>query len=173
MNAPGADDRRHRASGRAVTGVDLSRFVEGYDRDFERALGEIQAGRKRSHWMWYIFPQLAGLGFSATSRRYAIADRAEAVAFLTDPRLGSRYGRLVDAVWQQTVGNGASLRALFGSPDDQKLVSSLTLFATVVADLEPTPDRTTLGTQADEVLAAAAAQGLARCATTAAALAAG
>jgi uncharacterized protein (DUF1810 family) len=151
--------------------ADLARFVDGYDRDFERALAEITAGRKRSHWMWYIFPQLAGLGLSPTSVHYAIADRDEAEAFLADPRLGPAFGRLVDAVWHQVVADGRSLRTLFGSPDDQKLVSSLTLFATVADDLEPTPERTTLVTQADEVLAAATAQGRPRCATTAAALA--
>jgi uncharacterized protein (DUF1810 family) len=148
----------------------LSRFVDGYDRDLKRALGEINTGRKRSHWMWYIFPQLAGLGFSPTSVRYAIADRDEAEAFLTDSRLGPAYGRLVDAVWHQVVGNGTSVRALFGSPDDEKLVSSLTLFATVAADLEASPELTRLVTRANEVLAAADAQGLPRCATTVATL---
>jgi uncharacterized protein (DUF1810 family) len=151
--------------------ADLARFVDGYDRDFARALGEIDAGRKRSHWMWYMFPQIAGLGFSPTSVHYAIADRGEAEAFLAHPRLGPAYGRLVDAVWRQVVGNGVSVRVLFGSPDDQKLVSSLTLFATVAADLEATAERTTLITHADELLAVAAGQGLPRCARTAAALA--
>jgi uncharacterized protein (DUF1810 family) len=153
-----------------VSAIDLSRFVDGYDRDFERARGEIDAGRKRSHWMWYIFPQIAGLGFSPTSVRYAIADRNEAEAFLTDPRLGPRYCRLVDAVWQQIIGHRISVRALFGSPDDQKLVSSLTLFTSVAAGLAPTPERTTLLARGNEVLDAAADQGLARCATTVAAL---
>jgi uncharacterized protein (DUF1810 family) len=153
-----------------VSSVDLSRFVDGYDRDFERAIGEISAGRKRSHWMWYIFPQIAGLGLSPTSVRYAIADRREAEAFLGHPRLRPGYCRLVDAVWQQIIGTGMSVHALFGSPDDQKLVSSLTLFATVAADLDPTAELTTLVTRANEVLDAAAGQGLGRCTTTEAAL---
>ena len=151
--------------------VDLSRFVDGYDRDLEQALGEIHAGRKRSHWMWYIFPQLAGLGSSATSVHYAIAGREEASAFLAHPRLGPAYGRLVGAVRQQVIGNSVSLRALFGSPDDQKLVSSLTLFATVAGDGEPTAERTALIVDANEILDAAASEGLARCAATRAALA--
>ena len=91
--------------------ADVTRFVEGYDRDFERALGEIDAGRKRSHWMWYLFPQIRGLGSSPTAEHYAIADRAEAEAFLTDPALGPAYGRLVNAVWQQVVNNGISVQS--------------------------------------------------------------
>jgi len=150
---------------------DVTRFADGYDRDFERALGEINAGRKRSHWMWYLFPQFHGLGSSSTAQRYAIADRAEAEAFLTDPQLGPAYGRLVDAVWQQVVNNGISVRDLFGRPDDQKLVSSLTLFATVATGLDPTRALTTLIAHANAVLDVAATQGLPRCAVTTSSLA--
>jgi len=121
--------------------------------------------------MWYLFPQIAGLGASATSRRYAIAGRDEAAAFLTDARLGPAYGRLVDAVWHQVVAGGVSVHELFGSPDDQKLVSSLTLFATVAADLDATLALTELVRQAQDVLDVAADEGLPPCATTAAALA--
>jgi len=150
--------------------ADLARFVDGYARDFDQARAEIDAGRKRSHWMWYLFPQLAGLGSSPTSRHYALADREEAAAFLTDPRLGPAYGRLVDAVWEQVVAGGTSVHALFGSPDDHKLVSSLTLFAAVASELEATPELTTLAAHAGEVLDAAADEGLPRCAVTTAAL---
>jgi uncharacterized protein (DUF1810 family) len=153
-----------------VSGGDLSRFVDGYERDFDRALGEIRGGRKRSHWMWYVFPQIAGLGSSSTSRHYAIADRNEAEEFLSDARLGPRYAQLVDATWEQIVTNGVTVRNLFGQPDDQKLVSSLTLFAAVAADLPPSPERTTLVDQADAILDAAGRQGLTRCAFTRAAL---
>jgi uncharacterized protein (DUF1810 family) len=146
--------------------ADVTRFADGYDRDVERALGEINAGRKRSHWMWYLFPQFYGLGSSSTAQHYAIADRAEAEAFLTDPRLGPAYGRLVDAVWHQVVNNGISVRDLFGRPDDQKLVSSLTLFATVATGLAPTAALTTLIARANAVLDVAATQGLPRCALT-------
>ena len=156
-----------------MSGGDLSRFVDGYERDFDRALGEIRGGRKRSHWMWYLFPQIAGLGFSSTSRYYAVADRGEAEEFLSDPRLGPRYAQLVDATWQQVVTDGVRLRNLFGQPDDQKLVSSLTLFAAVAEGLAPTPEWDELVTQANAILQAAEDQGLPRCATTRAALAGG
>ena len=114
---------------------DLERFRAGYRHDFDTALAEINRGRKRSHWMWFIFPQVAGLGSSPTAAQYAIGSRSEAEAFLRDPTLGPSYRQLVEAVWQQVVGNGVSVRALFGRPDDQKLVSSLTLFGTVAAGL--------------------------------------
>ena len=76
--------------------------------------------------MWYIFPQVGGLGVSAMSLRYAIGSVAEAQALLTHPVLGDRYRRIVDAAWHKIVEDGATVNALFGSPDDAKLVSSLT-----------------------------------------------
>jgi len=69
---------------------DLKRFLDAQENDFERALQEIKRGRKQSHWMWYIFPQIAGLGFSETSRFYAVKDRAEAELYLAHPVLGAR-----------------------------------------------------------------------------------
>ena len=147
--------------------LDLERFVDAQRRDFGRALEEIEMGRKRSHWMWYIFPQVNGLGVSTTSRRYAIRSVIEAEAFLTHPVLGHRYRQCVDAVWQQVVEGCTSLRDLFGMPDDAKLVSSLTLFAGVARRLDPAqPDLATFVTRADEILQAAYAQGLARCTVT-------
>ena len=106
----------------------LSRFVEAQADDYETALSEIRAGRKRSHWMWYIFPQFAGLGFSATSQRYAIKSKAEAEAYLAHPTLGPRLVRCSVATLEV---EGRSASQIFGSPDDVKLRSSATLFAAV------------------------------------------
>lgn len=104
---------------------DLERFVEAQAGVYFRALSEIGSGRKRSHWMWYIFPQLAGLGRSAMAQRYAIGDAEEARAFLTHPILGPRYIACVSAL-QNLVGNDPV--AVFGDVDALKLRSSLTLF---------------------------------------------
>ncbi len=107
---------------------DLSRFVRAQEGVYERALAEVRSGRKRSHWMWYIFPQLAGLGFSATSRRYAIKSLAEAEAYLNHPVLGPRLRECAEAALQV---QGRSAFEVFGSPDDVKLRSCATLFALV------------------------------------------
>jgi uncharacterized protein (DUF1810 family) len=144
----------------------LARF-EAHQNDFVRALSEIESGRKRSHWMWFVFPQVSGLGISETSRAYAIGSIGEAEAFLNHPALGSSYREIVDAVWDQVVNHGVTIRALFGSPDDVKLVSSLTLFAAIGRRLPPSPDITALVAHAEEILEAAYAQGLAKCTTTA------
>jgi uncharacterized protein (DUF1810 family) len=106
----------------------LDRFVQAQARDYEQALSELQAGRKRSHWMWYVFPQLDGLGSSATSRFYAIGGRGEAEAFLQHPVLGPRLLRCAEAA---LAIDGRSANDIFGSPDDMKLRSSATLFAAV------------------------------------------
>jgi uncharacterized protein (DUF1810 family) len=105
---------------------DLNRFVKAQTSDYARALAEIRQGRKRSHWMWYIFPQYAGLGFSATSRHYAIKSLAEAEAYLQHPILGARLIECADVVLQV---KGRSAHEIFGSPDDLKLRSCATLFA--------------------------------------------
>lgn len=110
---------------------DLQRFVEAQQPVYPRVVSELRAGRKQSHWMWFIFPQIEGLGFSAMAQRYAIGSRAEAVAYLDHPVLGPRLrecARLVSAV----VGN--DIHAILGSPDDMKFKSSMTLFAKVAAD---------------------------------------
>ena len=108
--------------------VDLNRFVQAQAEDYDQALSEIRAGRKRSHWMWYIFPQFDGLGLSSTSRRYAIRSVAEAEAYLRHPVLGPRLEECCEAV----IGvNGRSAYDIFGSPDDVKLRSCATLFARV------------------------------------------
>ncbi len=104
---------------------DLKRFLEVQENDFEIALAEIRKGRKQSHWMWYIFPQIAGLGFSPTSKFYAIKDRGEAENYLAHPLLGKRLIEISNALLEV---EGKTANQIFGSPDDMKLKSSMTLF---------------------------------------------
>ncbi|MBX7173047.1 MAG: DUF1810 domain-containing protein [Pyrinomonadaceae bacterium] len=104
---------------------DLKRFLEAQE-DFEIALSEIKSGRKQSHWMWYIFPQIAGLGFSSTSRFYAIKDIEEAEEYLNHPILGKRLIEISESLLEI---KGKTAHQIFGSPDDMKLKSSMTLFA--------------------------------------------
>jgi uncharacterized protein (DUF1810 family) len=106
----------------------LSRFVQAQADDYAQALTEIRSGRKRSHWMWYILPQFDGLGFSSTSRRYAIKSVAEAEAYLSHPVLGPR---LIECALAVLGVEGRSAFEIFGSPDDMKLGSCATLFACV------------------------------------------
>jgi uncharacterized protein (DUF1810 family) len=105
---------------------DLNRFVEAQRDVYARALAEIRVGRKRSHWMWFVFPQIAGLGVSPTARRYAIRDLAEARAYLDHPILGKRLAECAEAALGV---EGRSAFEVFGSPDDMKLRSCATLFA--------------------------------------------
>ena len=107
---------------------DLARFVDAQAGDYDQALAEIKAGRKRSHWIWYVFPQIDGLGFSSMSRRYAIKSVDEARAYLAHPVLGPR---LVEICESALAVEGKSARDIFGSPDDMKLKSCATLFASV------------------------------------------
>jgi uncharacterized protein (DUF1810 family) len=107
---------------------DLNRFLQAQEDEHEQALSEIASGRKRTHWMWYIFAQLDGLGFSSTSRRYAIKSLDEARAYLDHPILGPRFRECAEAVLRV---EGRSAREIFGSPDDLKLRSCATLFACV------------------------------------------
>ncbi len=104
----------------------LCRFTDAQESDYRSALAEIRAGRKVSHWMWYVFPQYDGLGFSPTSRHYAIKSLAEAEAYLDHPVLGPRLGECVDALLAVT---GRTADEILGSPDDKKLKSCMTLFA--------------------------------------------
>jgi uncharacterized protein (DUF1810 family) len=106
----------------------LSRFVDAQARDYVQALTEIRAGRKQSHWMWYVFPQFQGLGNSPTSRHFAIASAAEAAAYLAHPTLGPR---LLECAESALRIQGRSALEIFGSPDDMKLRSCATLFAAV------------------------------------------
>jgi len=118
---------------------DLQRFVEAQSPVISQVKSELRSGRKRTHWMWFVFPQVAGLGSSRLARRYAIGSREEAVAYAGHPVLGPRLREctaLVNGI------EGRSAAEVFGSPDDLKFRSSMTLFAAVAA--EPTPFETAL-----------------------------
>lgn len=104
----------------------LIRFVRAQEDVYRQALSEIKAGEKRSHWMWYIFPQIDGLAFSSTARHYAIGSIAEARAYLDHPVLGPR---LLECAQAAVRVEGRSASEIFGSPDDLKLRSCATLFA--------------------------------------------
>ena len=108
--------------------INLERFITAQEKDYAIALAEIKNGRKRSHWMWYIFPQLQGLGFSTTSIYYAIKDIREAEAFLKHPVLGERLIQICNALIELPANDA---NKIFGNPDDMKLKSSMTLFAAV------------------------------------------
>lgn len=110
---------------------DLQRFVAAQAGVFDRALGELRDGRKRSHWMWFVFPQLKGLGRSPTAELYGIGSLDEATAYLEHPVLGPRLEAAVEAV---QASGATSLRALFGAPDDLKFRSSMTLFSVAAPD---------------------------------------
>ena len=110
---------------------DLARFVEAQAPVYENALAELRAGRKRSHWMWFIFPQIRGLGISPTAQYYALSGLEEARAYLAHPLLGARLLACTAAVTAHRE-NGVS--GIFGSPDDLKFRSSMTLFARATAD---------------------------------------
>ena len=112
---------------------DLDRYVAAQEGVYDKALSEIRRGRKTSHWMWFIFPQLSGLGHSAMAQRFAISSSDEAVAYLRHGVLGSRLKEctaLVNAV------EGRTILEIFGSPDDLKFLSSMTLFGAVSSDPE-------------------------------------
>ena len=107
---------------------DLNRFIKAQENSYEQALSEIKSGRKRSHWMWYIFPQFKGLGFSETSKYYSIKDLAEAERYLNHQILGERLKLITNELLALNENNA---NKVFGSPDDLKLKSSMTLFAAV------------------------------------------
>ncbi|MDQ6636060.1 MAG: DUF1810 domain-containing protein [Gemmatimonadota bacterium] len=107
---------------------DLQRFLDAQASNYADALAELRAGRKRSHWMWYVFPQYDGLGHSAMTRRYSIRSLGEAEAYLRHPILGLRLMECAEAVLDV---EGRSAHEIFGSPDDAKLRSSATLFSRV------------------------------------------
>ena len=118
----------HRDFGSTGDPYDLARFVRAQEAVYDQAMSEIRSGRKRSHWMWYIFPQFDGLGFSSTTRHYAIKSVAEAEAYLRHPVLGPR---LLESFQAALAVEGRSAVDVFGSPDDMKLQSCATLFAGV------------------------------------------
>jgi len=104
----------------------LKRFIDAQETDYALALSEIRNGKKRSHWMWYIFPQIHGLGLSETSKFYAIKSLYEAEEFLRHPVLGRRLIEICNALLELKNNNPHNI---FGSPDDKKLQSSMTLFS--------------------------------------------
>jgi uncharacterized protein (DUF1810 family) len=126
IDTPGAS-----GPNRAADHFDLGRFVRAQDGCYEQALAEISQGRKQSHWMWYIFPQLEGLGFSETSRRYSLKSLAEARAYLAHPLLGPRLRTCAEAALRV---EGLSAHDIFGSPDEMKLKSCATLFELVAEE---------------------------------------
>jgi uncharacterized protein (DUF1810 family) len=111
----------------------LKRFIDAQENDYLTALKEIKNGRKQSHWMWYIFPQIAGLGFSDISKYYAIKDLNEAREYLKHDILGERLIEISNVLIRLDTNNA---KAIFGSPDDLKLRSSMTLFSQI-SDAEP------------------------------------
>jgi uncharacterized protein (DUF1810 family) len=112
---------------------DLERFVTAQEPVFDRVVSELRAGRKRSHWMWFVFPQLRGLGRSPMAHHYGISSLAEARAYLAHPILGSRLQLCTQIVLKS---EAASLHAIFGSPDDMKFRSCATLFALAAGEGE-------------------------------------
>jgi uncharacterized protein (DUF1810 family) len=110
---------------------DLQRFVDAQARIYPQVIMELRAGRKRSHWMWFIFPQIAGLGHSAMAQKYAIGSRQEAVAYVAHAVLGPRLRECTDLV---LAIEDRSIHDILGSPDDAKFRSSMTLFAEVTDD---------------------------------------
>jgi len=106
----------------------LQRFLDAQETTYSLALSEIKRGKKQSHWMWYIFPQVQGLGFSTTSQYYALTDAPEAEAFAQHPLLGSRLVRISEALLELPSNDATRI---LGSPDDAKLKSSMTLFASL------------------------------------------
>ena len=110
---------------------DLSRFLEAQNNSYDTALREIRAGRKRSHWMWYIFPQIRGLGYSAMAQHYAIRDLGEAREYLQHPLLGPRLIEISEALLALEESDP---RRVMGSPDDLKLRSCMTLFQCAAPD---------------------------------------
>ncbi len=110
---------------------DLNRFISAQDEVYDRVLAELKNGHKRSHWMWYIFPQLDGLAQSTTSKYYAIKSPSEAIAYLNHPVLGKRLKECTDTI---LLIEGKTVSEIFGYPDDLKLFSSMTLFSEVAAE---------------------------------------
>ena len=112
---------------------DLSRFAIAHQRDYQQALAEIKNGRKLSHWMWYIFPQIKGLGRSSISEYYGIQDLNEAKAYLADPILGKHLIEICEALLSLDTNDATEV---MGRPDDRKLKSSMTLFDTATDSLD-------------------------------------
>jgi uncharacterized protein (DUF1810 family) len=124
--SPGREESMH-----AEDPFDLTRFLQAQENTYARALAELRAGHKTSHWMWFVFPQIDGLGRSPTARHYAIKSLAEARAYLKHPALGARLKECTEAMLAL---HGLSAREILGSPDDLKFRSSMTLFEHAAED---------------------------------------
>lgn len=140
----------------------IDRFVIPVTSHLPDALQELENGRKQSHWMWFIFPQLRVLGRSETAVRYGLAGLEEARRLLDHPTLGPAYEQAVAAAHDAVIGRSLDIHQVFGSPDDLKLVSSLTLFE-AVAQVDGRADLTE---RCGQLLSAAERQGISRCSTT-------
>jgi uncharacterized protein (DUF1810 family) len=130
----------------------LNRFIEAQNSDFNKALDEIKQGKKRSHWMWFVFPQFKGLGSSSTSEMFAIKSIAEAQAYIKQPILGPRLVEITSVLLNL---ESHSADSIFGSPDDLKLKSSMTLFNAVQNEtniFELTLDKYFFGTKCEKTL---------------------
>lgn len=154
--------------------MSLERFHEAQasrSAGYDAALAEMRQGRKTSHWIWYIFPQIDGLGHSSTARAYALRDLAEACAYLRDPLLRARYEEIAGAVDVQ-LARGRPLEALMGgSTDTFKLVSSLTLFRAAAQSMVSEDSIfDSLAQRCDSILGHTTAQGYPPCARTLAAM---
>lgn len=114
-----------------INRYNLSRFISAHEKDFLTALAEIKSGRKQTHWMWYIFPQIKGLGNSYTSRYYSIKNEEEAKCFLNEPYLSAHLYEICHALLAL---DSSDATEIMGKPDDKKLRSSMTLFASVSED---------------------------------------
>lgn len=125
---------KRREAGASSDPWNLARFVDAQDGVWPAVVDELRAGRKQSHWMWFVFPQLVGLGRSETARYYGIRGAEEARAYLDHPLLGAR---LLEASALVTAIEGRDLRAILGTPDDLKFRSSMSLFDAVAR--EPAP----------------------------------
>lgn len=108
--------------------MSLERFVKAQDQSYENALNEIKRGRKKSHWMWYVFPQIKGLGYSSTAQYYAIQNKEEVKEYLSHPILSKRLVEISEELMKLESNNA---NEIFGYPDDMKLKSSMTLFSLV------------------------------------------
>ena len=160
----------HQIFGAPIARMSLERFKQAQasrHAGFDTALRELQSGAKTSHWIWYIFPQLAGLGSSSASRTYALSDLHDAIDYLRDPLLGGRLAQLTGLVAEK-LAEGIPLSELMGSSIDAlKLVSSLTLFELALrdlgADVAALPHAAEFGRHSAEVLGIAEREGFARC----------
>lgn len=149
--------------------MSLDRFHDAQARSYRDALEEMRSGQKTSHWIWFILPQLEGLGGSPTARHYAMRDIAEALDYLGDPVLRARYKEIVSAVGNQ-ICSGTPVETLMGGRTDAlKLASSLTLFceaARILETRDASADMRELALNCEEILAAISSQGYPPCQAT-------